>query len=140
MALVDTSVVVAYYVPEATSHRVQKLFSSGAPLSICALTQVEFASAIARLVRTNAITAQAGRRVMEAFEAHIGRQLYSFCPITPKEYDLARDWLGSFKTSLRTLDALQLAIAHSNALPLITSDKTLAKAARQLGVAIETPG
>ena len=135
MLFLDTSVIVAFYVPEALSGRIQRLFSSGEPLSICSLARVEFTSAIARLVRMKALSRQSGRSVLEEFESHMQQMLYAFQPITPKEYDLAQTWIASFRTSLRTLDALQLAVASSNNLPLVTTDKGLARAAKTLGVA-----
>ena len=134
MLFLDTSVIVAFYIPEAQSSQVQRLFSSEMPLAICCLTEVEFTSAIARLIRMNAFTKQFGRCVLEEFRDHIRQKHYTFCPITRKEYDLAQDWIGSFRTSLRTLDALQLAVASSNGLPLVTADKKLTKAAKALGV------
>ena len=138
MLLLDTSVVVAFYIPEANSHRVQRLFSSETPLAISSLAQVEFTSAIARLVRMKSLSKAAGRRVLAEFESHVQQKLYAFSPITQETYELARHWLGSFTTSLRTLDALQLAVAHSNGLPLVTADKALAKAAKKLGVDVQT--
>ena len=134
MLLLDTSVIVPFYVPEAASGRVQRLFSSGTPLAISPLGEVEFHSAISRLVRMKSISPDAGKRVIAAFASHVRQKLYSFRPITRKQYDLARDWIGELTTSLRTLDALQLATAHANGLPLATADRVLAKAAKRLGV------
>lgn len=136
MLFLDTSVIVAFYIPEAQSARVQRLFSSETPLAICSLTEVEFTSAIARLVRMKALTKQFATRVLEEFRNHIQQKLYAFRPVTQKEYNLARDWIGSFRTSLRTLDALQLAVATSNDLPFVTADKGLTKSAKTLGVTV----
>lgn len=138
MVFLDTSVVVAFYIPESLSPRVQELFSSDMPLAICSLTQVEFCSAVARLVRMKTIDKQSGQRVVATFQDHVDQQFYSFCPITQREYDLARTWLGLFQTSLRTLDCLQLAVAHGHGLPLVTADKALVNAARQLDVNVQT--
>jgi len=137
MLFVDTSVVVAFYIPEANSRRAQRLFSSEATLAISSLVEVEFTSAVARLVRMKHITADDGRCVLEAFQSHVQQKFYAFTPITQEVYQLVRDWIGSFRTALRTLDALQLAAAHANGLAFVTADKPLAKAARQLDVAIE---
>lgn len=137
MLLLDTSVIVAFYIPEAKSGRAQRLFSSETPLAICPLAEVEFHSAIARLVRMKAISRSAGHRVIQEFRSHVREKLYAFCAVTQKEYDLARDWIGSFKTSLRTLDAVHLAVAQTNGVPLVTADKGLAKAASKLGVTVE---
>jgi predicted nucleic acid-binding protein len=42
--------------------------------------------------------------------------------------------LETFQTSLRALDALHLAVAYSNSLKLITSDKIFAESAKRLNV------
>lgn len=137
MLVLDTSVIVAFYIPEATSSRVQRLFSSSTELAISSLVEVEFASAIARRVRMKSITKHEGQRVLEEFRSHMQDNLYAFKPITQEVFTLANQWLGSFQTSLRTLDAIQLAVAHVNDLPFVTADKVLIKSAKELGVAVE---
>ena len=49
---------------------------------------------------------------------------------------LQKNWISGFDTSLRTLDALHLAIAFSRNIPIATSDKSLAKSAEELGVSV----
>ncbi|MCC5830628.1 MAG: type II toxin-antitoxin system VapC family toxin [Phycisphaeraceae bacterium] len=137
MLLLDTSVIVAFYIPEAHSDRVQRLYSSRTILAISPLSEVEFASAVSRLVRMRNINGGDGRRVWNAFQSHVQQKLYAFSPMTQQVYELAREWISSFQTALRTLDALQLAAAHANDLPFVTADKKLAKAARGLGVSVE---
>lgn len=137
MLVLDTSVIVAFYIPEANSPRVQRLFSSQTPLAISSLAEVEFTSAVARLVRMKAITHSDGQRVLDEFHSHVQQNLYAFTPITQEVFARVREWLAAFRTSLRTLDALQLAVADVNELPFMTADRTLAKAAKALGAAIE---
>jgi predicted nucleic acid-binding protein len=48
-------------------------------------------------------------------------------------YRLARDWIGLFKTELKTLDALHLAIASAEGLSIVTADEGLSKSAKALG-------
>ncbi|MFP3938540.1 MAG: type II toxin-antitoxin system VapC family toxin [Phycisphaerae bacterium] len=137
--LVDTSVVVACYVPESISDRTQRILSDAdVRPTICSLTEVEFHSAISRLVRMKALSADSGRRITEQFRTHIQQGVYGFCPMTQAAYELARDWLGSFRTSLRTLDALHLAVARTGELTFVTADKPLARAGRKLGVAVRS--
>ncbi len=138
MVFLDTSVVVALYVEEPKSTKAQKLVARHDGVAICPLAQVEFYSAIARLVRLKAMPSQDAQRVLESFEAHIAQGVYQFHPVTQKVYDLARDWIGSFETSLRSLDALHLAVAAENGLLFATADRTLAKAAKRLGVPSES--
>jgi hypothetical protein len=138
MLFVDTSVVVAFYVPEAGSSRAQKLFAGDEPLAICAISQVEFASAIAKLHRMKAISKTDAQRVLEQFADHVRQRMYGFCPLTQEVYEQARTWIASLETSLRTLDAIQLAAAHLRGLPIVTADKALARSAGKLGVAVRT--
>jgi len=42
--------------------------------------------------------------------------------------------MGQFNTSLRTLDALHLAVTSSEGLTLVTADEALVKAAKALAV------
>lgn len=137
MLVLDTSVIVAFYVPEAVSPRVQRLFSSSTELAISSLAEVEFASAIAKLVRMNTISQSDGQRVLNEFHNHLRDNLYAHKPITQEVFNQAGQWLASFQTPLRTLDALQLAVAQVNDLPFVTNDKVLINAAGKLGVMIK---
>jgi predicted nucleic acid-binding protein len=49
-------------------------------------------------------------------------------------YSKAREYVARLDTSLRTFDALHLAIAHANKCTLVTADKQLATAAAMLEV------
>ena len=53
------------------------------------------------------------------------------------EGGLTINWIGRFDTSLRTLDALHLACASSNNIPLVTADDALARSAEALGVKVQ---
>ena len=52
---------------------------------------------------------------------------------------LADAYVRRFDLGLRTPDALHLAIAHRLDATLLTLDRRLATAARELGVAVEVP-
>ncbi|MEH2210415.1 hypothetical protein [Nostoc sp.] len=51
-------------------------------------------------------------------------------------YNLAREWISRFDTSLRTLDALHLTITFQNNIQLVTADEALATSAEVLGVEV----
>jgi len=51
-------------------------------------------------------------------------------------YHLARYWLGLFNTSLRSLEALHLAVASTGGLTVATADLGLSKSARVLGLEV----
>jgi predicted nucleic acid-binding protein len=67
-------------------------------------------------------------------QVHLQGNYYRMVPVGPREFSLARDWLRQFTTPLRTLDALHLAAACANGIPIFTADLGLARAAKLLGV------
>lgn len=134
MQYLDTSVVVAYYIPEAKSPKVEKLLAGTASAAISSLTDVEFHSAVSRRVRMKEISKNDGHRVTSRFALHLKDRHYRLYPVMQREYDLARDWLGNFDSGLRTLDALHLAVVFGNNLDLVTADAAFGKVARAYGV------
>jgi predicted nucleic acid-binding protein len=71
------------------------------------------------------------------FQTHLDSNFYLRIPLESVHYQLARDWIGRFDTSLRTLDALHLACASSNNLRLVTADDALARSAEALSVEVQ---
>jgi len=134
MRYFDTSVVAAFYLPEPMSAKVQKLFSRGGGIAISGLTEVEFVSALSRRVRTRDIAKDDSLKVLARFRRHVEDGLYRMIAVEQRDYVLARDWLATFDTSLRTLDALHMAVAFSNDLAVVTADKAFGESAQRLGV------
>jgi len=134
MSYIDTSILIAYYWPEKLSAAAQEEICRTAMPSISPLTAVEFASALAFKIRTNELDETAARRILSLFHSHRSHGIYRIIPIGAREYSIAGEWLETFQTSLRALDALHLAVAFTNNLKLITSDKILAASAKRLAV------
>ncbi len=132
----DTSVLVAYYSPESMSEKVQAFLSDQVKPGVSFLAEVEFFSAIARKVRTGDLSRRDGGRILSKFLSHLDSDLFTITPVEPHHWHLARDLIGLFKTSLRTLDALHLAIASAEEYQLVTSDQQLIRAADMLGVKV----
>ena len=132
MLYVDTSVLVAYYCPEALSLQAQEVLTEQAQPALSFLTEVEFTSAVAKKVRLQHLDSVDGQRILAKFTAHVEAGLFRMLPVEKHHYRLARGWLGLLTTPLRTLDALHLAIASSEELPLVTSDTSFYQAARML--------
>lgn len=137
MIYLDTSVLVAYYYPEALSDVVQKLLSAHTQPAISSLCEVELMSALARKIRDQSLALSDAERIVTKFNEHVQSGLYLHLTLSEQHYLLARNWLQSFQTTLRSLDALHLAIASSTNLQLVTADKALAVAATELGVATQ---
>jgi predicted nucleic acid-binding protein len=134
----DTSVLVAYYCPESISEQVQAFLLHQVKPAVSFLTEVELFSAIARKVRMGDLTRKDGDRILSKFLSHLDSGLFSITPVELHHWRLARGWLGLFNTSLRTLDALHMAIAWAEEYELVTSDQQLFQAADILGVKVRT--
>jgi predicted nucleic acid-binding protein len=131
---IDTSVLVSYYCPEPLSEKVEAFFTSHMQPAISGLTEIEMFSAISRKVREKSMDHKDAGRVAAKFISHLDNHYFAYLPVEAHHFRLARDWIGMFKLSLRTLDALHLAIASSEGLSVVTTDQSLVKSAKGLGL------
>jgi predicted nucleic acid-binding protein len=138
MVYVDTSILVAYYCPEPISDAVEEIIRDLKRPVISRLTEVELISAISRKIRENNLTPSDGSRIVTQFHSHIKNAMFRQLAVDDQHYQIAINWISRFSTPLRTLDALHLAIAAFNNLPLITADVQLSNAARHFGVEVNT--
>jgi hypothetical protein len=136
MRYFDTSVLVAYYCPESISDRVEEIMLQSDQPAISQLTEVELASAVARKIRENSLSRQDGNKILNQFQSHLDRRLFRWIAIEEHHYRTAKNWISQFVTPLRTLDALHLALAAAESLPLVTADRQLAGAAALFGVEV----
>jgi predicted nucleic acid-binding protein len=134
LILVDTSVLIPYYVPEPTSDKVEAALSKTDVMSISALIEVEFHSVIARKMRESLLTRSYANRILARFNADLKNDKYGRLSIGIVQYNTACDFLLRCKTPLRSLDALHLATTTTNDLKLITADRRLFEAATALNV------
>jgi uncharacterized protein len=134
MAYIDTSVLVAYYWPEKLSSAAQAEIRATEQPSISPLSELEFISALALKIRTKELNEKTARLVLSLFHKHRVENVFRIFPIGAREYEVACEWIGMFRTSLRALDALHLAVSFCNDLTIITADKILSESAGRLGV------
>lgn len=135
MLYLDTSALLPYYRQEASSDAVQLLLmAQQQPVLLSQLTQVEFAAALARWVRTGELTEPQANRVESAFHEDVSEGRYQLRPVAPGAFERAHHWLLTRKTGLRTLDALHLACAEHSEAELVTLDHALFQAAEFLGL------
>ncbi|NBB93942.1 MAG: PIN domain-containing protein [Gammaproteobacteria bacterium] len=141
MLYFDTSAVLPYYRAERASEEVERLLRAQAqPVWISDLVQVEFASALSRWVRTGELEEPQAHRIEAAFHEDRRAGRFVTTAIGQGEFRQAREWLGSFKTALRTLDALHLACAHLQGHCLVTLNRVMMKAAEFWGLETLAPG
>lgn len=135
MLYLDTSALLPYYRQEASSDAMQLLLmAQQQPVLLSQITQVEFASALARWVRTGELTEPQANRVESAFHEDVSEGRYQLRPVAPGAFERAHHWLLTRKTALRTLDALHLACAEHSEAELVTLDHALFQAAEFLGL------
>ena len=136
MFYVDTSLIAAYYTPEPLSDRVEEFLLSQNCPAVSSLTELELFSALSRKVREEGLDPADAGKVGARFLSHLENGFFTRLPVESGHYRLARDWLGLFSTSLRSLDALHLAVASTGGLTVVTADLGLSKSARALGLEV----
>lgn len=136
MIYLDTSLLAAYYTPEPLSGKVEDFLAGLDRPAISSLTELEFFSALSRKVREGGLLQADASKVVAQFLSHLEGDFFIQLQVETNHYRLARDWLGLFNTSLRSLDALHLAVASSNGLAIATADLGLSKSAQALGLEV----
>lgn len=131
---IDTSVLGAYYCPEPLSNVVEEILRGVEGPVISSLTEVELFSLVAKKYRMKELTEPKARRALGAFAAHVADGYYRRLVLTAEHYAKARTLIGALSVTLHALDALHLALAISEKIPLLTADVTLAAAARKFRV------
>jgi len=134
----DTSALLKRYIQEAGSEEVRKLLEEADEIATGVITRVETASVIARLVRSQAITAEEGKQVWNEFceDWEILTRLH----VTPQSIERAASL--AWRYALRGYDALRLASAllwqERLMLPVLlaTFDRPLWLAGREAGIQV----
>jgi len=130
---IDTSILVPYYFPERLSNKTEQTLRSIKQPILSSLVEVEIFSAIAKKMRLKEISRKDALGIFTLFRSHVETGNFIKLPAQAIHFNQARDFIRDLSTPLRTLDALHLAISTVEDLCLITSDKALAKSAKQLG-------
>jgi predicted nucleic acid-binding protein len=133
----DTSVVVAYYLPEPLSGRVQEIYENILGPEISELVEVEVVAALSLRLRVGDIRREQAERVAGLFTDHLEEGLYVRRHLHAGHYRLARDFIARFDLPLKSPDALHLAICAAEDLSLFTADRQLARNAEALSVDFE---
>jgi uncharacterized protein len=137
MFYIDTSVIVAYYCPEALSQKAEDFLMAHANPVISHLIEVEMFSAVSRKIREGGLDKRTARRILAKFMEHVDGRFYTNLLLGPHHFRLARDWIALFNTGMRSLDALHLAVASIQGCSLVTADRDLAESAEIIGLEVE---
>ena len=139
LAYLDTSVLVAFYVPETFSAVAERRVRKATARAISDLTVVELAAALARKVCGGVLAPSAARRVQTLFREQVAEGYYSHIPLARRHYDAAAEL--AMRTAagqpVRSLDAIHAAVAMVHGLVLVTADKRLASVAQAFGLEVD---
>jgi len=135
----DASILVAVLTVEPFSERADG-FVRDHPIGliISDFAAAEFASAIARRVRMREVTVDDARSDLAAFDSWAVRSVQSI-EVTAADIAVATTFLRRLDLTLRTPDAIHIAIAQRIGATLVTFDQRMTESARALGMAVATP-
>ena len=141
----DTSALVKLYLTERGGERMDELASedAGHGLATCAITQVEFHSAVDRRRRMDDLDEDEAERAVEGFSKYFKSEVFRY-PVDDQTLDLACALVH--RHALRAYDAVQLAaclfllrLSARDDLTFVSADRRLLTAARSEGLAVLNP-
>jgi len=135
----DANILVALLTPEPFSGRADRFLQSNtAPLIVSDFAAAEFSSAVARRVRMRDFTRDQARITFSRFDTWLARAA-DRVEIIPADVALATAFLRRLDLTLRTPDAIHIAITQRINATLVTFDQRMTAGARALGTAVATP-
>jgi uncharacterized protein len=135
----DANILVALLTVEPLSERADGFIQSNVErLIVSDFAAAEFASAIARRVRTRETTIEDARKDLADFDVWTTR-LTERTELNAGDVAVATAYMRRLDLTLLTPDALHIAIARRTDAILVTFDRAMASAARALGMAVATP-
>jgi uncharacterized protein len=136
IAYLDASVLVALFTNDALTARADAYLRTHTPVVLVSdFAAAEFASAVSRRVRMAELTSVEAQTVFTNFDAWTARAAQRIETSTA-DVKAAEAFLRRLDLTLRTPDALNIAIAERAAAILVTFDEKMAACARALGVAV----
>ena len=131
---IDASVLVSLFADDALTSRADRALRQRSDIVVVSdFAAAEFASAMARLVRTREMARGKARDAFAAFDSWTDRHARRE-EIQPSDIAFAEHLLRRLDVTLRTPDALHLALARRLAAMLVTFDRNLARNARRLKI------
>jgi predicted nucleic acid-binding protein len=135
----DANILVALLTPEPFSGRADAFLQINTePLIVSDFAAAEFSSAVARRVRMREFTLYQAQITLSRFDTWLAHTADRVA-ISPADIALATTFLRRLDLTLRTPDAIHIAIAQRLDATLVTFDQRMAVSARALGMAVATP-
>ncbi len=121
----DTSVLVAYYVPETFSAQAEAVLLAAADRVVSPLCLSEASAALRAKVHYGHLSMAHAMAARDRFRGHYDGGYYRVIPLENRHYDQAFTSVWQLTQRLRTLDALHLAVAQMGGCCLATADERL---------------
>ncbi len=135
-AYLDTSVIIPLLTLDAHTFRARQFLIDIEPiLWISDFAAAEFASVIARRVRTGIITERDARQIFQTFDTWVANHAQRI-DLEPGDAALAQSYIRRLDLTLLAPDALHIALAHRAGATLLTFDNKMAASALALGLKI----
>jgi predicted nucleic acid-binding protein len=131
---IDTSCLVAFYVPEKLTPRIDALITNADVVSISAITKIEFLSALNKKNRMGLFPPKESQIVFQEFKNHVSKGYYKLIEINSLHFRNASNLLLQTENALRSLDAIHLGIVQAESIPIATNDTILQNAATEFNV------
>jgi predicted nucleic acid-binding protein len=136
---VDTSALVKYYYPEKDSDRIEDLLLKARQVFISSLSITEMASALMKKVRMGELKKTEELLIWNTFLDDLGAGRIDVLMPDERQYERAADIIREIgsRHGIRTLDAIQLAVAQSAGnVSLLCSDKVMTTVAKKMGMQV----
>ncbi len=136
---VDTSALVKYYYPETDSDRIEDLLLKSRRVCISSLSVTEMASALMKKVRTGELKKTEELLIWNTFLDDLETGRIDVLLPDERQYERAADIIREIggRHGIRTLDAIQIAIAQSTGnLSLVCSDRAMTTIAQKMGMRV----
>ena len=135
-AYFDASVLVALFAVDTFTSRARAVLKLPNLIAmVSAFAATEFASVLARRVRTGALTAGEAHLAFANFDGWTARAAQRL-EIFPGDLVFAETYLRRLDLNLRAPDAIHIAIAQRVGATLVTFDDKMAAAAKMLGTPV----
>jgi predicted nucleic acid-binding protein len=132
----DASVLVAVFIEDAFTSRARSFLGTQLPAVVVSdFAAAEFASAVSRLVRTDELTPDQGHAVLADFKMWRASGSDAVL-VASADIAAATGFLSRLDLTLRTADAINIAIAQRLGAVLATFDMKMAASARAFGVVL----
>lgn len=132
----DVNVIVPLFAIDLLNDRAEKaLRSLDDDLVVSDFSAAEFSSVIARRVRTRDLRVEEARTAFSNFDGWCARYTRRV-EIDTIDVSGASTLIRRLDLALRTPDAIHIAIVHRTSCKLLTFDKSMASAARAIGIEI----